>query len=125
MQTMIYGVILKNGIQRNLSRDEAPDKSVIGLWKWAQNQVRPIMIDFNEAVVMSDEIAMIDRPYTLEDTVREEDRADVEAREAVGKLFEEKRIQDEKLSPDQPKTEYTKGLLLSLLKEDTNDKEEE
>ncbi|QIW88770.1 hypothetical protein P59_173 [Bacillus phage P59] len=91
MQTMIYGVILKNGIQRNLSRDETPDKSVIGLWKWSQKQVQPIMIDFNEAVVMSDQIAMIDRPYTLEETIREEDRAAVEAREAAeqGLTYEE------------------------------------
>jgi hypothetical protein len=81
MPTMIYGVTLKSGLHRNLSRDEEPDKSVIGLWKWSGKQVAPIMIDFNEAVVMSDEIAMIDRPYALEDTVREERREDVEAAE--------------------------------------------
>jgi hypothetical protein len=80
---MIYEVTFKSGLQRTVSREEEPGKSVIGLWKWSMNQKNPIIIDFTETAILSSEIAAVDRGYPVEDTVREEDRADVEAREAA------------------------------------------
>jgi hypothetical protein len=58
-----YKVTLKSGLERVVTRDEDETKnqSLIGLWIWASRRIQPIIIDFNECVISSDEIAMIDR----------------------------------------------------------------
>lgn len=62
-----YNVTLKCGKERVLSRDEPDGRSVIGLWKWSMNQRNAVIIDFNEASVNAEYIAMIDNGANLED----------------------------------------------------------
>ena len=59
INTYSYKIILKSGLTIEVTRDEEQGKHVIGLWKWSKNQVREIIIDFNELSVSADEIAVI------------------------------------------------------------------
>lgn len=63
----IYNITLKSGVQRTLTREESDGKSIIGLWNWSLKQRNDIVLDFNECVVVSSEIALIDRPINAEE----------------------------------------------------------
>lgn len=63
---MEYQITLKSGVTRTVTRDEVPNKSVIGLFNWANKSRKAILIDFNECVVRSEDISMIDRPVPIQ-----------------------------------------------------------
>jgi hypothetical protein len=67
----IYKITLQSGVERTVTRTETPDKNIIGLWIWAMKQERDVALDFNECVIRSSEVAIIDRAYTAEDIVSE------------------------------------------------------
>ena len=66
----LYRVTLSNGVERLVTRKETPDKNIIGLWIWSQrpeNKDKVVMLDFNECVINSNHVMMIDRPELLEE----------------------------------------------------------
>ncbi|UPI11929.1 hypothetical protein [Bacillus phage SBSphiJ1] len=64
-KTVEYRITLKSGVVRDVTRDETPSKSVIGLLKWANAYDIDVFVDFNECVIRSKEIAVVDRPTTF------------------------------------------------------------
>jgi len=64
-----YKVTLTSGVERIVTRNETPDKNIIGLWIWSQksqNKDMTIMLDFNECVINADHVMMIDRPIPID-----------------------------------------------------------
>jgi hypothetical protein len=56
-----YKITLKNGLVRDVTRNEPEGKSLIGLWNWSLSRVTDILITFEECTILSSEIAMIEK----------------------------------------------------------------
>lgn len=66
-----YTVILKNGIEMKLQRNEAPGQSAVGLWVWSKRQVYPVVISFAGTSVDATEIVAITKEDVEPDTNKE------------------------------------------------------
>lgn len=60
-----YNLILKSGVPLQVTRDEEPGKTAIGLWKWSQKQRDAIIIDFNECSVDLSDVSIIYKAEVL------------------------------------------------------------
>lgn len=60
-----YNLILKSGVPLQVTRNEEPNKTAIGLWKWSQRQIDAVIIDFNECSVDLSDVSIIYKAEVL------------------------------------------------------------